>query len=30
MLRVLTSFDAPEILTLAAASILVIGITFLF
>jgi len=30
MLRILGSFDGPEILMLAAASILVIIITFLF
>ena len=30
MLRILGSFDGPKILMLAAASILIIGITFLF
>jgi len=30
MLRVLESFDGAEVLVLAAASILVISITFLF
>jgi hypothetical protein len=30
MLRVLRSFDGSEILVIAAASILVVGITFLF
>jgi hypothetical protein len=30
MSRVLRSFDSPEILMLAAASILVVSITFLF
>jgi hypothetical protein len=30
MLRVFRSFDGSEILVIAAASILVVGITFLF